>query len=136
MGGPTAAAAARLHACLAGPARPCPPPLLSPAARRRSMVEPEPLSPLPASADAAARAAHYAAVAARLELLLEGEADWVAAMATAACELHCAFAYFSWTGFYRAAVRSAAGGQPSSAAPTLLVGPYQGSLGCLRIPFR
>lgn len=94
------------------------------------MVEPEPLPPLPAAADAAARAAQYAAVAARLELLLEGEADWVAAMATVASELHSALAYSSWTGFYRAIAT-----EPSTPG-MLVVGPYQGSLGCLRIPFR
>jgi hypothetical protein len=49
------------------------------------------LVPLPVSADAAARSAHYAAVAERVDALLEGETDWVAAQATVACELHHAF---------------------------------------------
>ena len=45
-------------------------------------------------------------------------------MATVACELHHAFAYYHWTGFYRVT------------APELLtVGPYQGGHGCLRIEF-
>eukprot|EP00958_Prasinococcus_capsulatus_P001583 scaffold140_cov565-Prasinococcus_capsulatus_cf.AAC.21 len=34
----------------------------------------------------------------RIDLLLEGEEDWVAAMATVACELHQSFAHFHWTG--------------------------------------
>ncbi|MCB9729799.1 MAG: GAF domain-containing protein [Deltaproteobacteria bacterium] len=45
-------------------------------------------------------------------------------MATTVCELHHAFDWFHWTGFYRVV------------APELLaVGPYQGGHGCLRIPF-
>ena len=60
----------------------------------------------------------------RIEALLEGEDDWVAAMATVACELHAAFDRFHWTGFYRAV-------RPD----LLVVGPYQGGHGCLRIPF-
>jgi len=71
-----------------------------------------------------ARRAHYAAVARQLAALLDGEDDWIAAMATVACELHHAFGYFHWTGFYRAID-----------ARTLAVGPYQGGHGCLRIDF-
>lgn len=101
------------------------------------MVEAEPLVPLPGGADGAARAARYGEVAARLALLLEGEADWVAAMATVACELHAAFAYYHWTGFYRAAAVQAGGAAAARlpGEPQLVVGPYQGGLGCLRIPF-
>ncbi len=66
----------------------------------------------------------YAGIRGRIDRLLVGEDDWIAALATVACELHSAFAHFAWTGFYRV-VR-----------PELLViGPYQGSHGCLRIPF-
>jgi GAF domain-containing protein len=79
---------------------------------------------LPLSASAEARAEHYQTVIAAVESLLDGEDDWVAAMATVSCELHHAFDYFHWTGFYRAV------------SPDLLVvGPYQGGHGCLRIPF-
>lgn len=66
----------------------------------------------------------YRAVRERLISLLEGEDDFIAAQATVACELHHAFDYFDWTGFYRAR-----GGD------LLVIGPYQGSHGCLRIPF-
>ena len=60
----------------------------------------------------------------RIDALLEGEDDWVAAMATVACELHHSFDHYDWTGFYRVV------------APELLkVGPYQGGHGCLSIPF-
>lgn len=72
-----------------------------------------------------------------------GEHDWVAAMATVACELHAAFAYFHWTGFYRAAAATPAAAQHAEHAQheqrpseqQLVIGPYQGGLGCLRIPF-
>jgi len=81
-----------------------------------------PALPLTASIDEK-RAAH-ARVRASIDALLEGEDDWVAAMATVCCELHHAFESHDWTGFYRAV------------GPDLLVvGPYQGGHGCLRIPF-
>ncbi|MBC8067906.1 MAG: GAF domain-containing protein [Deltaproteobacteria bacterium] len=79
---------------------------------------------LSVDADEDARGEHHVLVRAELTALLAGEDDWVSAMATVACELHHAFAYFHWTGFYRVI------------APRLLaVGPYQGGHGCLRIPF-
>lgn len=66
----------------------------------------------------------YQEVLARIDAVLADENDWVAAMATVACELHHAFPHYDWTGFYRVT------------EPTLLViGPYQGGHGCLRIPF-
>jgi len=66
----------------------------------------------------------YADVRRRLASLLEGETDWTAAMATVACELHHSFDTYDWTGFYRAV-----------SDDLLIVGPYQGGHGCLRIPF-
>lgn len=72
----------------------------------------------------ARRRARYGEVLERIEALLDGEGDWTAAMATVVSELHHAFDYFDWTGFYR------------RIEPQLLaVGPYQGTHGCLRIPF-
>lgn len=68
--------------------------------------------------------ARYEEVRLALASLLDGEDDWVAAMATVSCELHHAFDHYDWTGFYRVV------------SPELLViGPYQGGHGCLRIPF-
>ncbi|HVR10727.1 MAG TPA: GAF domain-containing protein [Thermoanaerobaculia bacterium] len=59
-----------------------------------------------------------------LDAVLAGITDDVTAMATCACLLHERLPYASWTGFYRVV------------APELLrVGPYQGPLGCLEIPF-
>ena len=60
----------------------------------------------------------------RIGALLDGEEDWVSAMATVVCELHHAFERFHWTGFYRVT-------EPG----VLRVGPYQGGHGCLEIPF-
>ncbi len=71
----------------------------------------------------AARSEQYTEVLSRIGGLLEGEDDWVAAMATVACELHQAFEHFHWTGFYRLV-------RPDE----LIIGPYQGGHGCLRIP--
>jgi len=60
----------------------------------------------------------------RLRALLADEVDEIAAMATIVCELHHGLDHFDWTGFYRVV------------APRLLkIGPYQGSHGCLTIPF-
>ena len=70
------------------------------------------------------RASIYDDVLRRIDALLEGEDDWVAAMATVACELHHAFDHFHWTGFYRAV-----------SDDLLVIGPYQGGHGCLRIAF-
>ena len=70
------------------------------------------------------RAARYDAVEQRIDALLDGEDDWIAAMATVAGELHHAFEYYHWTGFYRAV-----------SDDLLVVGPYQGGHGCLRIAF-
>jgi GAF domain-containing protein len=66
----------------------------------------------------------YADTLKRINALLEDESDWIAAMATVASEIHHAFPYFHWTGFYRAV-----------SDELLVIGPYQGGHGCLRIPF-
>ncbi|MEO1138311.1 MAG: GAF domain-containing protein [Pseudomonadota bacterium] len=59
-----------------------------------------------------------------IHALTEGETDAVALMATIVCELHHSDTRFDWTGFYRVT------------KPNLLkIGPYQGSHGCLVIPF-
>jgi GAF domain-containing protein len=76
------------------------------------------------SAPATDRAATYTSTFKRIDALLDGETDWIAAMATVACELHHSFGTYDWTGFYRAVGDN-----------LLVVGPYQGGHGCLRIPF-
>ncbi len=73
-----------------------------------------------------ARAARYAALAEEIAAVLEGEANVVARQATVASMLADAFDHYFWTGFYLV----------DPAKPDeLVVGPYQGTLGCLRIAF-
>lgn len=72
------------------------------------------------------KADRYAALAEEIAAVLEGETDSVARMASVASMLASAFPEFLWTGFY--CVDPARPGE-------LVVGPYQGTLGCLRIPF-
>ena len=74
--------------------------------------------------DTPSREQQYQEVLSTIRAILEGERDWIAAMATVSCELHHAFAHFHWTGFYRAVSED-----------LLVVGPYQGGHGCLRIAF-
>jgi len=70
------------------------------------------------------RAEAYAQLCAELSSVLAGVDDPVCAMATVSCLVHHGFGHL-WTGFYRVV-----------APGTLLrVGPYQGTLGCLEIPF-
>jgi L-methionine (R)-S-oxide reductase len=59
-----------------------------------------------------------------IRVLIAGERDEIAVLATVAAELRHAFPQFHWVGFYRVVT------------PGLLkVGPYQGRHGCLTIPF-
>lgn len=58
--------------------------------------------------------------------ITEGEKDVTAIMATVCCILSQKFDYYFWTGFYNV--------DPHK-ENELVVGPYQGTLGCLRIPF-
>ena len=60
----------------------------------------------------------------RITSILDGEDDWVAAMATVACELHDAFDHYQWSGCYR-----------TTAPGMLKIATYQGGHGCLYIPF-
>ena len=54
--------------------------------------------------------------------MLEGETDSIARMANAAAVLHEAFGFW-WTGFYRVSGKE------------LVLGPFQGPVACMRIPF-
>jgi GAF domain-containing protein len=71
------------------------------------------------------KAKTYAEVKAQIDAVIEGEPSRTARYATAACLLSQAFDHYFWTGFY---VRD-------GDKDELVVGPYQGTLGCLRIPF-
>ncbi len=72
------------------------------------------------------KSARYAELEEEIAAVLDGETDRVARMATVASMLNDAFDHFFWTGFY--VVDPAKGDE-------LVVGPYQGTLGCLRIAF-
>ncbi len=74
----------------------------------------------------AQKAERYAAVAEEIAAVLEGEPNLVARMATVASMLANTFEDYFWTGFYVVDP-----GKPDE----LVVGPYQGTLGCLRIAF-
>jgi GAF domain-containing protein len=74
----------------------------------------------------AAKAERYAAVAEEIAAVLEGEPNLTARMATVASMLAASFEHYFWTGFYVV--------DPEKEAE-LVVGPYQGTLGCLRIAF-
>ncbi|MDP1831504.1 MAG: GAF domain-containing protein [Geothrix sp.] len=60
----------------------------------------------------------------QIEAALAGETDEVAIQATLACLLWETLPQTNWCGFYRRV-----------ADQMLAVGPYQGAMGCLRIPF-
>jgi len=72
------------------------------------------------------KAARYAEVALEIASVLAGEANLTARMATVAAMLAATFEHYFWTGFYVV--------DPET-PHELVVGPYQGTLGCLRIPF-
>lgn len=66
----------------------------------------------------------YQQLATHVDAVLEGITDPVAGMATIASLVHHGFHHL-WTGFYRVV----------NDGSLLRVGPYQGTLGCLEIPF-
>ncbi|MCF6222014.1 MAG: GAF domain-containing protein [Robiginitomaculum sp.] len=68
----------------------------------------------------------YGRIAKEIAAVNAGETSMIARYATACCLLNGAFPQFYWTGFYLVDPL-----KPSE----LVVGPYQGTLGCLRIPF-
>lgn len=68
----------------------------------------------------------YAALRKEIAAVLEGEKNLVARMATVVCLTSQAFQSYFWTGFYVV--------DPEK-PDELVIGPYQGTLGCLRIPF-
>ncbi len=72
----------------------------------------------------AERAARLREALPQIRAALEGEGDAVAIEATLACLLWETLVQTNWCGFYR------------RVGPTMLaVGPYQGTMGCLRIDF-
>lgn len=74
----------------------------------------------------AEKAQRYAAVAEEIASVLDGEPNLTARMATVSSMLANSFDSYFWTGFYVV--------DPTKEAE-LVVGPYQGTLGCMRIAF-
>ena len=72
------------------------------------------------------KAARYAEVGKEIAAVIAGETNRVARMATVSNILHHAFDHYFWTGFYIV--------DPEK-PEELVIGPYQGTMGCLRIPF-
>jgi len=72
------------------------------------------------------KAARYAELESEILAVLDGEPNLTARMATVASMLADGFESYFWTGFYVV--------DPAKRTE-LVVGPYQGTLGCLRIPF-
>jgi len=66
--------------------------------------------------------AQYDLIRRQLAALLEGESDPIAKMANVAAVLHESFGFW-WTGFYRVA------------GDELILGPFQGPVACMHIPF-
>ena len=68
------------------------------------------------------KGAQYDLILRQLAALLEGEEDGIAKMANVAAVLHESFGFW-WTGFYRVA------------GEELILGPFQGPVACMHIPF-
>ena len=64
----------------------------------------------------------YKSLLPQIAALVEGESDMIAKMANVAAALHETFGFW-WTGFYRVVGNE------------LVLGPFQGPLACIRIPF-
>ena len=73
-----------------------------------------------------AKSRRYQETAREIAAVLDGETNLTARMATVSNILHHAFDHYFWTGFYVVDPQ-----KPDE----LVVGPYQGTMGCLRIPF-
>ena len=76
--------------------------------------------------DNAQKEAKYSKISKQIKAVVAGENNAVAKMATISCLLKAEFDYFYWCGFYMVDQL-----KPSE----LVIGPYQGTLGCLRIPY-
>ena len=72
------------------------------------------------------KASRYAELTEMIAAVVDGEPNRTARMATVSSMLAGAFEHFFWTGFYVV--------DPDK-DDELVVGPYQGTLGCLRIAF-
>ncbi len=72
------------------------------------------------------KAEEWRRTAAEIAAVIKGEVQPVARMASIVCILAQRFPHFFWTGFYCC---------DPERPDELVIGPYQGTMGCLRIPF-
>ena len=70
--------------------------------------------------------ARYEEAAKEIAAVIDSEPNLIARMATVSNILHHTFDHYFWTGFYLV--------DPDK-PDELVIGPYQGTMGCLRIPF-
>ena len=68
------------------------------------------------------KAETYQSLIPQIEALVDGETDMIAKMANVAAALHQTFGFW-WTGFYRVVGNE------------LVLGPFQGPVACMHIPF-
>ena len=64
----------------------------------------------------------YQLLVSQIEALIEGEKDMIAVMSNVAAAIHQTMGFW-WTGFYRVA------------GDELVLGPFQGSVACMHIPY-
>ncbi len=77
----------------------------------------------------------YKETVAEVEAVVAGETDMIANMANVASILHETFGFW-WTGFYRVDPSdSPIRGEGKDERGVLVLGPFQGSLACTRIPY-
>ena len=72
----------------------------------------------------------YRLLTEQIRSLIEGERDMVAVMANVAAAIHETMGFF-WTGFYRVMPKDSSDGSGQE----LVLGPFQGPVACMHIPF-
>ena len=70
-----------------------------------------------------AKRASYALLVAQVRAVLEGERDWIANLSQFSALVYQSVPHLNWAGFYMAR------------GEQLVVGPFQGKVACVRIPF-
>lgn len=75
----------------------------------------------------------YQLLVKQVEALVEGEKDDIAIMANVCAAIHDAMGFF-WTGFYRVMTISHPG-MSDGQSQELRLGPFQGPVACMHIPF-
>ena len=73
----------------------------------------------------------YELLTEQIRALIEGETDGVAVMANVVAAIHETMGFF-WTGFYRVMPKA---GSADANEKELVLGPFQGPVACMHIPF-